>query len=281
MHEPLVSIVVPTFNSASHIEDCLKSIVCQSYVNIELIVVDNNSQDATKEIAAKYTGHIFNRGPERSAQRNYGVQQSKGDLLLIIDSDMLLAPDVVNACVEEYSRGGVKSIIIPEESIGEGFWAQCKKLERSFYVGISWMEAARFFEKGVYQEMGGYNEENTGTEDYDLPQRIEYTYGRNSIGRISAFIYHNEQRITLFGSCKKKYYYAQRISVYTSHVANVDNFKKQSSLLRRYTLFFSHPIKLFSNPIMGAGMLFMKTCELGAAGIGYLKGKFFREYHTA
>jgi len=45
-------------------------------------------------------------------------------------------------------------------------------LERSFYVGVPWMEAARFFPRAVFDEMHGYDEDNTGTEDYDLPQRI-------------------------------------------------------------------------------------------------------------
>jgi glycosyltransferase involved in cell wall biosynthesis len=275
MNTPLVSIIVPTFNSARYLDGCLNSVCKQNYPNIELIVVDNNSRDETKQIAKKYTSHVCNRGPERSAQRNFGVQQSHGSLLLIIDSDMELAENVVRECVAEHLKSGFSAIVIPEESFGQGFWAQCKTLERSFYLGIDWMEAARFFSRDVFDEMGGYNENNTGTEDYDLPQRIEHKYGRRSIGRVSEFIYHNEQRIGLFKSCNKKYYYAQKLSVYQAQEANRNHFRRQSSLMRRYALFLSHPLKLFRNPLIGGGMLFMKTCELFAAGLGYLKGKYF------
>ena len=73
---PLVSVIVPTKNSERTIERCLKSIKEQSYKNIELIVVDNYSEDKTFEIANKYADKIIKKGPERSLQRNYGAKIS-------------------------------------------------------------------------------------------------------------------------------------------------------------------------------------------------------------
>jgi glycosyltransferase involved in cell wall biosynthesis len=61
MINPLVSLIIPTYNSSKTIEDCLKSIKNQNYENIELIVVDNNSKDNTKEIALKYTNKVYNK----------------------------------------------------------------------------------------------------------------------------------------------------------------------------------------------------------------------------
>jgi len=281
MNQPLVSVIVPTFNSSTFLDACLRSIKDQSYENIELIVVDNNSRDNTKEIAHRYTEKVFNWGPERSAQRNYGVRMSKGSLLLIIDSDVELSPGVVNACVTEFSMGGFKAIVIPEESFGEGFWAQCKKLERSFYVGVAWMEAARFFERAAFDEMRGYDEQNTGTEDYDLPQRIAFKYGDKVVARVDDPIYHNEQRLSFIKTCKKKFYYANKMHVYKSNAANMGNFKLQSNPINRYKLFLSNPVKLLTNPITGIGMLFMKTCEYASGGVGYLIGKLrAHEKHT-
>jgi glycosyltransferase involved in cell wall biosynthesis len=269
----LISVIVPTYNSANYLEACLQSIVEQSYERIELIVVDNNSMDNTKEIAQKYTKMVFNQGPERSAQRNFGVLQSKGGYILIIDSDMQLSRDVVKACVETISNSdSLKALIIPEESFGEGFWAQCKKLERSFYSGIDWQEAARFFDREIYEELGGYDEEQTGSEDYDLPNRLEHQYGKESIGRVKEMIYHNEQKLSLSRVCRKKFYYANTLSSYVDKSANKDRLSKQTAILRRYWVFFSRPTKLFRNPILGIGMLFMKTCEFASGAVGFLLG---------
>ena len=134
MKQPLISVIVTTRNNHDTLDACLQSIVAQSYSPIELVVVDNNSTDDTKDIARRYTPHVYNKGPERSVQRNYAVEKASGDYVVIIDSDMELTRDVIRSCVsfvrQNPETGGV---IIPEESFGQGFWAQCKKLERSYY----------------------------------------------------------------------------------------------------------------------------------------------------
>ncbi len=276
MPNPLVSVIIPTKNSSETLEACLKSVKEQTYENIEIIVVDNNSADNTKSIAKKYTDKVFDKGPERSAQRNFGAKNSIGEYLLIIDSDMELAKQVVEDCVDKVQKNiGISALVIPEESFGKGFWAQCKKLERSFYVGVSWMEAARFFKKEIYKEMGGYDEKNTGTEDYDLPQRVESMFGKVSIDRIDTYIYHNEGKISLIKTCKKKFYYAQKLDGYKNKKENTQKFVKQSSVFRRYALYFSFPRKLFNNPLLGFGLLFMKTCEFVVGAVGYLSSFSF------
>ena len=272
---PLVSIIVPTYNSSKFLGECLESIKNQTYQNIEIIVVDNNSTDDTKEIAQEFSKRftqlnvkLFNRGSERSAQRNFGVENAKGEFVAIIDSDMELSEKVIASCVEKMqSSMDVLGIIIPEESVGEGFWAECKKLERSFYVGVEWMEAARFFRKDVYQKVGGYNEDMVSGEDWDLSQRIE-TLGR--IDRTNDFIFHNEGKISLWRTIKKKFYYAGKFAKYTENNLNKAKISKQTGIIKRYGLFLSQPKRLFKNPIIGLGMLFMKTCEFGFGGVGYL-----------
>ncbi|MCX6759632.1 MAG: glycosyltransferase [Candidatus Nealsonbacteria bacterium] len=271
MHNPLVSVIIPTKNSEKFLEKCLESIKNQTYQNIELIVVDNNSTDKTKEIAQKYVDKVFNRGQERSAQRNFGVENSSGEYVVIIDSDMELNENVIESCVKKTkSLENIAGIIIPEESFGIGFWAQCKKLERSFYVGVDWMEAARFFDKNIFEEVSGYDENMVSGEDWDLSQRIEK---EGKIGRINDFIYHNEGKIGLFKIIKKKFYYAGEFTNYAGKNKDSKRFKKQTRIFSRYKLFFSQPKKLFKNPIIGIGMLFMKTCEFVFGGAGYFMEK--------
>jgi len=271
-NKPLVSIIIPTKNEEKNIEVCLKSIKSQAYKKIETIVVDNNSKDKTREIARKYTKLVFNKGPERSAQRNYGAKKAKGNYLLFIDADMKLSKNVVKECVEMIKTEINGGIVIPEKSIGKSFWAKCKALERSFYIGVDWIEAARFFSKEIFNEFKGYDEKQTGTEDFDLPQRIKDRFGGNSILRINSFIYHHEGNLSLFYTLKKKYYYAKTAKTYAK--SNSKYFKQQANPLNRYVLYFSDPIKLFRNPLLGIGMLFMKTTEFIGGGLGYLISLF-------
>lgn len=269
---PLVSVIIPTKNSSAFLEACLVSIKKQTYQKIEIIVVDNGSTDDTKKIAKKYANKLFNKGPERSAQRNYGARNATGEFLLFIDSDMELSPEVVRSCVKTITENeSVLAIVIPEKSVGIGFWAECKALERSFYVGVDWIEAARFFEKNSFFSLNGYDENNTGTEDYDLPQRLVHLFGKNKVRRIYKYIYHNEGKLSLSRTLEKKMYYGAKLSRYIS--TNKLYFIKQSSILERFKLYFSRPKKLFKNPFIGLGMIFMKLCEFILGNLGYLSKK--------
>lgn len=271
MSRPLVSVIVTTRNNHETLDACLRSIAIQTYKPLELIVVDNNSDDDTKEIARRFTDRVYNKGPERSAQRNYGVQVSMGKYVLIIDSDMELEADVVSHCVKvAESDDHVGGVIIPEESYGQGFWAACKQLERSFYVGEDSIEAARFFDKALFSEVGGFSEDITGGEDWDLSRRVRKV---SFIARIPAFIRHNEGRLYFMRTIRKMHYYGSHAVEYFAKNPTDSALTDGSGPLARYKLFFSRPATLFRNPFIGLGMLFLKTAEYASGGLGYWRAK--------
>ena len=270
--EPLVSVIVPTRNSVATLEDCLQSVADQTYKNIELIVVDRDSTDDTKKIAKKFTKKVYNHGPERSAQRNYGVEKASGIYVAIIDSDMKLSNGVVASSVKAMIKSAKnEGVIIPEESFGVGFWAQCKKLERSYYIGNDAIEAARFYKKSTYQKLGGFNIELVSGEDWDLSRRARE---HGEMVRIDDLIYHNEGKINLYKTLKKKYYYAQHARNYLVSSETRSMLFDVSGPLARFRMFFKEPRKLLQKPMVGIGMLFMKLLEYLAGSVGYLMSKF-------
>lgn len=274
MSNPFVSVIVTTKNNHKTLDACLASIANQTYEAIELIVVDNYSTDGTRAIAQYYTSEVFCCGPERCTQRNAGVQKAAGEFVVIIDSDMELSPHVIQDCVDVmHYRPDTKGVIIPEESFGKGFWAACKRLERSFYHNNDDIEAARFFARETYLQVGGYDEALVSGEDWDLSDRIR-SLGR--IERITSTIRHNEGKLKLFGSLRKKFYYASMARAYLRRQRTA---RKISTVgpLARYRLFFSRPGRLLANPFVGLGMLFMKTCEFGFGGLGYVLARGKKE----
>jgi glycosyltransferase involved in cell wall biosynthesis len=271
MTDPLVSVIVTTKNNHTTLHQCLSSIQRQTYPHTELLVIDNHSTDDTKDIAKRYTDKVFDMGPERSSQRNFGVLQSHGAYILIIDSDMELDEHVVAACVARIAeKPKIGAVIIPEESFGLGFWAQCKRLERSFYVGQDAIEAARFFDKTLYQQVGGYDEAMTGGEDWDLTRRARQVA---RIGRIEPFIRHNEGQPRFMRTVRKMYYYSHAATAFFANNSGSTPLSDKSGPLARYKLFFSRPGKLFRNPALGFGMLALKTAEYAAGGLGYYHAK--------
>lgn len=86
----LVSIVIPTKNSERTLARCLESIKNQTYKNVDVIVVDSYSTDKTKDIAEKYGAKFFSTKWKLLGARWVGFEKSKGDYILLLDSDQIL-----------------------------------------------------------------------------------------------------------------------------------------------------------------------------------------------
>jgi len=155
----MVSVVINTRNEGKNIDLCLKSIRDQSYRDLEIIVVDNSSTDGTKDLAKHWGAFVYDYGPERSEQKNFGAQKANGGYLLFIDADMELMPGVISSCREKIQEG-FGALVIPEVSVGNGFWAECRSLEKKMYFNDPLIEAPRFFRKEIF-ELGpsGKNQE--------------------------------------------------------------------------------------------------------------------------
>lgn len=269
----LVSIVITTKNEDKVVENLLLSIIKQTYKNIEVILVDNNSIDNTVEIAKKFKKiKFYNFGPERSAQRNYGAKKSCGDYLLFLDADMRLSTKVVEECVKvSKSKMDTGCVIIPEQSIAFAFWEKVKAFERSFYneKGDSITDAARFFKKNIFNKAGGYDETITGPEDWDLPETIRELGYKD--GRISEKIYHIERATSLLDLFRKKFYYGLYADKYLK--------KHNISIISPKTIYFLRPLfyrswkRLLSHPWLALGMIIMLFTQTLGGGLGYLIGR--------
>lgn len=284
---PLVSITITTKNEAANIENCLKSILAQTYPRekLEIIVVDNASSDDTKAIALKYTSKVFNKGPERSAQRNYGMlEKSTGKYLLYLDADMILAPGLVAACVEHMRGNTCSALHIREIILGTGFWSRVRRFERGFYDGTV-IDGARFFSKEAFARAGGFDESMSGPEDWDLDKKIKQNgkigllpaageipagwplrsfisaHGVAPTG-FGAAIYHNEAGLEVCKYLTKKSYYARSFDGYISKWGRNDpDIRRQVGLWYRYVGVFIENkkwIRLVAHPLLSFGMYLLR-----------------------
>lgn len=259
---PKVSIIIPTFNSEKTLALCLQSIKNQTYPNIETIIVDSHSQDKTVEIAKQFGTKILLSHSERSAARNLGSKKSKGVFVLFVDSDMELSPTLIEECVNLCRRKKADAIIIPEESVGKDFVAQCRSMEKEMRVGGKFSEAPRFFKKTVFKSIGGFDENLVSGEDFDLGKRTELAGYK--IGRCQAKIIHHEKEMSLKKLILKTYYYGKTLPYY---------MRKNPSL----SIKTSCPIHIAKNlktlrkkPKTFTQLLFIKLIEYITYIIGFL-----------
>ncbi|VAW58908.1 Putative N-acetylgalactosaminyl-diphosphoundecaprenol glucuronosyltransferase, partial [hydrothermal vent metagenome] len=114
---PLVSVIMPAYNSQKYIRRALESVFAQTYTHYEFIVIDDGSSDATRDILLEYGDklqylHQSNSGA--SSARNYGIESSIGSLIAFLDSDDLWYPQKLKIQVDAYLKEPSASIIHTE-----------------------------------------------------------------------------------------------------------------------------------------------------------------------
>lgn len=269
--QPLVSVIVPTKNSAQFLDKCLKSIVNQTYKNLEIIVVDGNSIDETIQIAKKYKAKTFSYSPivkkgtfDAPHKRNYGMKKARGKFVYYVDADMELTKNVISNAVEACEKG-TDAVIIREESFGKGVWAQAKQLERKCYWGDDSVEAPRFFRKSVWQEVGGLDESlGGGGDDWDLYQKFKEK--RYRVIRTKDLVMHNEGNLKLTKLIKKRFMYGKDSFKYISKrpkAGTTSYFPIRKAYIKNWKLFVRRPKDTFF-------FIIMRISEYGAGFGGVL-----------
>jgi glycosyltransferase involved in cell wall biosynthesis len=264
--DALVSVVVPTRNSARTLRRCLESIRAQEYPRLEVVVVDNASDDETPRIAAELAEVVLDGGPERSAQRNLAIGRSRGEWILWIDSDMELSATVVSTAVRAARQAGADGVFIPEVSFGPGYWTACRALERRCYVGEPMIESPRLVRRSFFLESGGFRPDVAGQEDAELRMRL-LAAGR-PLARTDAVIRHDEGRLTLRSVVRKRLYYGRSIPAYAAAqpgAVRAQGLATARALWRRRRLLAAHPAT-------AAGLLALRAIECVAYAAGAAAG---------
>lgn len=94
MQNPLVSVIIPLHNAEPYIQECIESVLCQSYKNLEIIIVENCSTDRSYLLASNYvseTVHLFRSDvPSASVARNHGIKMARGKYIQFLDADDMI-----------------------------------------------------------------------------------------------------------------------------------------------------------------------------------------------
>jgi len=255
----LVSVIIPTKNSSRTIQKCLQSVAGQSYQNLEIIIVDGKSTDDTVKISQEYKANIFILEVERTFAKNFASRKANGEYLLFLDSDMVLDPDVIEECLESINGPDVGGIIIPEKTVGTGFWIKVRDFERSFYFGTK-IESARFFRTREVMLVGGFDEDIILYEESTLPQKIE-KIGLKTDVRIKSFIHHDEGTLNIKEWLKKKRYYSNTSSTYMERYTKYSQYQMCISYRIKVYLQNGNWEKLLRHPCLAVGLFVLKTLE--------------------
>ena len=161
MKKVFVSIIIPVYNTAEYIEECILSILSQSYENIELILVNDGSTDGSVDICKKYehlpnVAYIEQDNYGTTAARKRGVEAANGEWIMFVDSDDLLADCSLSGLMEVCESA---EIIITAnqrniESVRElpDSLSKQKYLEMQYARELSASPCAKIFRKRLFDE---------------------------------------------------------------------------------------------------------------------------------
>ena len=187
---PRISVVIPTYNAARTLDQCLAAAFQSDYADYEVIIADDASRDGSAGIASRYPCRIVsleeNRGA--AAAKNRGAAQATGEILFFTDSDVVIPPDALSIVAQDLrdkDLTGVVGLLSPSLPYDD-FASQFKNLWMHFTyarlpreVGLFYTSVASIRREAFDQE-GGFDEGYHGasvTEDMDFGQRL-LTAGR-------------------------------------------------------------------------------------------------------
>lgn len=110
MKEPLVSIIVPCYNQAQYLDECLNSVFEQNYSNWECLIVNDGSTDNTDIIALQWTkkdsrfGYFPKENGGLCSARNYGIENAKGQYILPLDSDDKIGSEYIKLAIDVFKK---------------------------------------------------------------------------------------------------------------------------------------------------------------------------------
>lgn len=184
--KPLVSVVIPSFNHANFIEECLLSVIHQSHDNLEIVLVDDGSTDDTVIVAErvlKASHRPFrvirqvNQGAHSAI--NNGISTSRGDYLAILNSDDKYAEDRISKCLDILRASGSefcftkvsfldengKAVKLPDNSYAAKLSRSQNSIIRDISVGFSLLKANTalstgnfLFSRSIFKSVGKFHD---------------------------------------------------------------------------------------------------------------------------
>lgn len=203
---PFVSVIIPVYNDEIGIKNTLDSVLTQDYPRemFEIIAVDNNSSDNTKQMIECFDGvkYLFEDKIQSSyAARNTGVKQSKGGIIAFIDSECVAKRDWISEGIKFFNDNNVVAVAgkvlftfrNAEPNIFE-YLDSSRKMNQEKYVERGFMATANVFvRKKLFDKVGLFNENLISGGDYEFSRRIKDDAGKILYAEKSC-VYHPARR---------------------------------------------------------------------------------------
>lgn len=227
MNSPLVSIIVPCYKQAHFLKESLLSVLNQTYVNWECIIVNDGSPDNTEAVAQKWCKkedrfrYVKKENGGLSSARNAGIKNSHGTLILPLDADDILHEKYLERLVPELLSNEELAIVTPYSIFFEGSIDNVvNELKPSgdtypYLLYVNQLVATSLYRKKCWEEVGGYDETmKKGFEDWEFWLAVTKGGWKYKVVEEPLFYYRKAKKSMLVTTIKED---AERVKEYIIH----------------------------------------------------------------
>ena len=268
---PILSIIIPCYNSEATLETTLESVISQDFQDWEAIIVNDGSTDSTEEIALRWVEkdsrfkYYAKQNEGLGKTRNYGIARSNGIFILPLDSDNQLIKDFAEDAIAVFEKNCDIGVVYGDvEYFGErnGLWKVAEYEFKTILAG-NYIDACAIYTKKLWIEVGGYDENMPyqGHEDWDFwvalgvlnikfyhLNKITFRYfvSKNSMIRSFTDKMQQSNNDYIFKKYNKQYqiYYIQLYSIYLKKERDYfENLKSEKFVIDLFfTTFFGFSV---------------------------------------
>jgi len=178
----MISVIVPSYNEEANIGRCLESLCNQTIPRseYEIIVVDGDSKDRTREIAERYADLVFIQTSKKvGGARNDGVMRSRGEIIATTDADCIVPSDWLQVIKEDFSKGHIVQLFGPVDPIETGIKNRISLMFANTFSRIGYYTAILYytlgcntaFDRKAFIEAGMYHTIDAG-DDLEIARRM-------------------------------------------------------------------------------------------------------------
>jgi hypothetical protein len=190
IEKPLVSVVIPTYNSDETLEETIQSVLNQSYLNLEVLVIDDGSNDNTSKICEKFKSKIryyYKENGGISTAINFGIKKMNGEWFKWLSADDVLSNDAITKLIHEAQKTGGLIIYsdydyIDEHSnliktFREPVYHNYYEFASKIWIRYIGNASGILIHKSCFEVIGLFDEDLKFGEDYEWWQRACLVYG--------------------------------------------------------------------------------------------------------
>lgn len=252
MQQPLISVIVPCYNQAQYLDECLQSVLDQTYKNWECIIVNDGSPDNTEDVALDWIKkdsrfkYIKKENGGLSSARNAGIEIANGEWILPLDCDDKIGNRYLDLAEKEFDNG--YTIIYAKafyfnDNNKYTRW-DLKEFKFENFLIFNHIYCSSFFKKSDWIKVGGYDKNFIyGREDWDFWTSILDRNSKVKLLNYDGFFYRvkeNSMNVSFNNDNYKKletdiYFYKKHLNKYLEFSENpIDNYKEIQRINRDF-----------------------------------------------